>query len=99
MNTLSQPGIWLNRRGNRNPDTPRREFPLGTELVNYPAVISPRNQVLDDTCAVAHALGTVGDGWTLLIVRDLARGIDRFDGLVTSLSISRKVLTERLRDL
>jgi DNA-binding HxlR family transcriptional regulator/peroxiredoxin len=53
----------------------------------------------DEDCAIAHALGVVGDGWNLLIVRDLARGIDRFDALVDSLSISRKVLTERLRSL
>ena len=58
-----------------------------------------RNKVPDEDCAVAHALGVVGDGWSVLIVRDLARGIDRFDALVDSLSISRKVLTERLRDL
>ena len=58
-----------------------------------------RNPPPDEDCAVAHALGVVGDGWNVLIVRDLARGIDRFDGLVASLSISRKVLAERLRDL
>src|SRR6266545_2803656 len=56
-------------------------------------------RVHDENCAVAHALGVLNDGWTVLIVRDLARGIDRFDGLVASLSISRKVLAERLRDL
>ena len=50
-------------------------------------------RVHDETCAVAHALGVLSDGWTVLIVRDLARGIDRFDELVASLSISRKVLT------
>ena len=57
------------------------------------------NSVHDEDCAIAHALGVVGDGWNMLIVRDLARGIDRFDGLVASLSISRKVLAERLREL
>jgi DNA-binding HxlR family transcriptional regulator/peroxiredoxin len=56
-------------------------------------------RVHDETCAIAHALGVVGEGWNLLIVRDLARGINRFDELVASLSISRKVLAERLRDL
>jgi DNA-binding HxlR family transcriptional regulator/peroxiredoxin len=35
----------------------------------------------------------------LLIVRDLARGLDRFDLLADSLRISRKVLTERLNSL
>src|SRR5436190_9089385 len=50
-------------------------------------------------CAIAHALGVLGDGWSLLIIRDVARGLDRFDELVGSLRISRKVLTERLRQL
>jgi DNA-binding HxlR family transcriptional regulator/peroxiredoxin len=47
-------------------------------------------------CAVAQSLAVVGDPWELLIVRDLARGLDRFDLLADSLHISRKVLTERL---
>ncbi|MFI5709026.1 winged helix-turn-helix transcriptional regulator [Kribbella sp. NPDC051620] len=50
-------------------------------------------------CAIAQSLGVVGDGWELLIVRDLARGLDRFDLLAESLRISRKVLTERLNSL
>ncbi|MEU4198033.1 winged helix-turn-helix transcriptional regulator [Kribbella sp. NPDC026611] len=47
-------------------------------------------------CAIAQSLGVIGDGWELLIVRDLARGVDRFDQLAGSLHISRKVLNERL---
>ncbi|RZU24360.1 HxlR family transcriptional regulator [Kribbella rubisoli] len=50
-------------------------------------------------CAIAQSLGVIGDGWELLIVRDLARGLERFDQLAESLHISRKVLTERLNDL
>jgi len=50
-------------------------------------------------CAIAQSLGVIGDGWELLIVRDLARGLDRFDQLTESLHISRKVLTERLTGL
>ncbi|TCC06066.1 winged helix-turn-helix transcriptional regulator [Kribbella soli] len=50
-------------------------------------------------CAIAQSLGVVGDGWELLIVRDLARGLARFDELAGSLHISRKVLTERLNGL
>jgi len=50
-------------------------------------------------CAIAQSLGVIGDGWELLIVRDLARGLDRFDQLAESLRISRKVLTERLGGL
>jgi DNA-binding HxlR family transcriptional regulator/peroxiredoxin len=50
-------------------------------------------------CAISQSLGVIGDGWELLIVRDLARGLDRFDQLAESLHISRKVLTERLTGL
>ncbi|HWD78080.1 MAG TPA: winged helix-turn-helix transcriptional regulator [Kribbella sp.] len=50
-------------------------------------------------CAIAQSLGVIGDGWELLIVRDLARGLSRFDELAESLHISRKVLTERLNGL
>ncbi|TDD28379.1 redoxin domain-containing protein [Kribbella turkmenica] len=50
-------------------------------------------------CAIAQSLGVIGDGWELLIVRDLARGVGRFDRLADSLDISRKVLTERLAGL
>ncbi len=50
-------------------------------------------------CAIAQSLGVVGDGWEFLIIRDLARGLDRFELLAESLHISRKVLTERLNGL
>src|ERR671915_1744585 len=51
-------------------------------------------------CALARALDVAGDRWTLLIVRELAPGPRRFTDLVEGLpGISRKVLTERLRQL
>jgi DNA-binding HxlR family transcriptional regulator/putative sterol carrier protein len=51
-------------------------------------------------CALARALDVVGDRWTLLIVRELRPGPRRFTDLVDGLpGISRKLLTERLRDL
>lgn len=53
---------------------------------------------LDDTdCSIAQALDVVGDWWTLLIVRDAARGVHRFDEFQRELGMSRKVLTERLK--
>jgi DNA-binding HxlR family transcriptional regulator/putative sterol carrier protein len=51
-------------------------------------------------CALARALDVAGDRWTLLIVRELAPGPRRFTDLIDGLPrISRKLLTERLRDL
>ncbi|MFF4247067.1 winged helix-turn-helix transcriptional regulator [Streptomyces sp. NPDC001822] len=56
-----------------------------------------RTSLADADCAIAQALDVVGDWWTLLIVRDAARGVHRFDALQRELGVSRKVLTERLR--
>jgi DNA-binding HxlR family transcriptional regulator/putative sterol carrier protein len=51
-------------------------------------------------CALARALDVAGDRWTLLIVRELLPGARRFTDLIEGLpGISRKVLTERVRDL
>ena len=59
-----------------------------------------RSVDLSDTeCAIAQALGVVGDWWTLLVVRDVAGGVHRFDALQAELGVSRKVLTERLKAL
>ncbi|MGW2348502.1 winged helix-turn-helix transcriptional regulator [Actinacidiphila glaucinigra] len=56
-----------------------------------------RTHLGDANCSIAQALDVVGDWWTLLIVRDAARGVDRFDDLQRELGVSRKVLAERLR--
>lgn len=51
-------------------------------------------------CPVAHALGVVGDRWSLLIVRDLLRKPQRFTDLLSYLSnITPKWLMLRLRKL
>jgi DNA-binding HxlR family transcriptional regulator/putative sterol carrier protein len=51
-------------------------------------------------CALARTLDVAGDRWTLLIVRELAPGPRRFTDLVEGLpGISRRILTERLRQL
>ncbi|MFI6050119.1 winged helix-turn-helix transcriptional regulator [Streptomyces violascens] len=56
-----------------------------------------RTRLDDEHCAIAQALDVVGDWWTLLIVRDAARGVHRFDALQRELGMSRKVLAERLK--
>jgi DNA-binding HxlR family transcriptional regulator len=51
-------------------------------------------------CMLAAALDRVGDRWTLLVLRDLARGPRRFTDLMERLAvITPKTLTQRLRDL
>ncbi|MGH3861121.1 winged helix-turn-helix transcriptional regulator [Actinokineospora sp.] len=56
-------------------------------------------ELSDADCAIAQALSVVGDWWTLLVVRDIAGGVTRFDALQRELSVSRKTLTERLKAL
>jgi DNA-binding HxlR family transcriptional regulator/peroxiredoxin len=57
------------------------------------------SDIRDADCAIAQALGVVGDWWTLLVIRDLAGGINRFSALASELGVSRKVLAERLAAL
>ena len=51
------------------------------------------------TCSIARALEAVGERWTLLIVRDLLRGPQRFSDLEAALKISKNVLAARLDKL
>lgn len=51
-------------------------------------------------CPVARTAQIISGKWTLLIIRDLATGIKRFNQLERSLQgISPKTLSERLRTL
>lgn len=53
-----------------------------------------------DGCPVTGALQLVGDRWTMLVVRDLARGARRTTELLTALHpISSRTLVMRLRDM
>jgi DNA-binding HxlR family transcriptional regulator len=50
-------------------------------------------------CSIARALEVVGDRWTLLVVRDVALGRNRFDQLLESLGVASNVLADRLSRL
>ncbi len=41
----------------------------------------------------------IGDKWSMLVVRDVFRGVRRFDDLQADLGVSRAVLTDRLKRL
>lgn len=56
-----------------------------------------RADLSTDECAIAQALDVVGDWWTLLIIRDLARGRLRFEQIHAGLGASRKVISQRLQ--
>jgi DNA-binding HxlR family transcriptional regulator len=50
-------------------------------------------------CPVARALDTIGDWWSLLIVRDAFDGLRRFGDFQKNLGIAKGMLTTRLRQL
>jgi DNA-binding HxlR family transcriptional regulator len=52
-----------------------------------------------ETCSIARTLALIGDRWTLLVLRDLANGVRRFDELAEHLGVARNVLSRRLAAL
>lgn len=50
-------------------------------------------------CALARAIQAIGDGWSLLILREALCGVERFDAMCDDLAIPRSVLAERLSRL
>ena len=53
----------------------------------------------DETCAVARPLDVIGDGWSLLIVRDAFDGLRRFGQFQKSLGLAKNILSARLQTL
>lgn len=58
-----------------------------------------REDLTDSSCGIAQSLGVVGDWQSLLIVREAAAGVTRFEGFARELGLSRRALTERLGSL
>ncbi len=58
-----------------------------------------REELAESTCAIAQSLAVVGDPWSLLVIRDVAGGVHRFDALRDALDVSRRTLTDRLAGL
>lgn len=50
-------------------------------------------------CSVAAALGVIGEKWSLLVIRELAFGVHRFDAIACNTGAPRDILTNRLRRL
>lgn len=53
----------------------------------------------DSLCGVARPMDAIGDGWSLLIVRDALNGLRRFGEFQKSLGLSKNILAARLRHL
>ncbi|MFG2623522.1 winged helix-turn-helix transcriptional regulator [Streptomyces sp. NPDC048473] len=64
------------------------------------ATRSARRRSYDQFCATARSLDSVGDRWTLLIVRELLAGPRRYTDLHADLpGVSTDVLASRLKDM
>jgi len=62
--------------------------------------LTKSNHLNDTICPVMRTAEIISGKWTLLIIRDLASGLKRFNQLERSLDgISPKTLSERLRTL
>ena len=53
----------------------------------------------DSLCGVARPMDAIGDGWSLLIVRDAFDGLRRFGEFQKSLGLAKNILAARLRHL
>lgn len=51
------------------------------------------------TCSVAGVMGTMGDRWGALLMRDLFLGLKRYDDFRRSSGITNATLTDRLKSL
>lgn len=51
------------------------------------------------SCPVARPLDVIGDGWSMLIVRDAFEGLTRFGEFQKSLGLAKNILAARLRNL
>lgn len=61
---------------------------------NRPIVSDPTT-----SCSIAATLAVIGDRWTLLILRDVFRGVHRFGQLQSDLGIAKNLLADRLAKL
>jgi DNA-binding HxlR family transcriptional regulator len=51
------------------------------------------------TCSIASVMGTLGDRWGTIIMRDLILGLTRYDDLRRSSGITNATLSDRLKVL
>lgn len=52
-----------------------------------------------DQCSIAATLSLIGEKWTILILRDVFSGVQRFDDFLARLQCSPAVLSARLKTL
>lgn len=63
------------------------------------ASVAAGPESLASSCSIQATLDLVGDRWTLLILRDVFRGVHRFSQLRENLGIAKNLLADRLTRL
>jgi DNA-binding HxlR family transcriptional regulator len=58
-----------------------------------------RKSLTGMNCSIARSLEEVGEWWSLLIVREMTQGMNRFDQFQKELGIARNILAARLERL
>jgi DNA-binding HxlR family transcriptional regulator len=58
-----------------------------------------RTSTADWPCTIARTVDLIGEGWTLLVMRQACLGTRRFEDFQRSLGIARNILTLRLHRL
>ena len=58
-----------------------------------------KNNVFDTNCPMARVTEFLGDGWTLLLLREAFIGTRRFNDFERELGIARNILSVRLKKL
>ena len=72
---------------------------LAGVLTGNSRVKGKRTNLGEKACAIARALGVIGDWWSMLIVRDALAGKRRFGEFQKSIGLAKNILTVRLRAL
>jgi DNA-binding HxlR family transcriptional regulator len=57
------------------------------------------DKIRESECSVAKSLAVIGDRWTILLIRDLLGGRQRFDRLQANTQVSPHLLSTRLKRL
>ena len=52
-----------------------------------------------ELCAIHRTLAVIGEKWTILVIRDAANGVRRFDDFRRHVGLSEAVLSDRLKRL
>jgi DNA-binding HxlR family transcriptional regulator len=90
--------LLILRQGVSGSGAPCKPLAPASQAFHYATMVK-RIDPSGAECPIARSLGIVGDGWSLLIVRDAAQGRRRFGEFQKSLGIARNILSARLKTL